>query len=66
MHTKPLPSLDAQRYAETFAVFLQRSLLKNKGQPRSGETGMFFMPPRKASRKPVESSESLVKRPCCR
>jgi SAM-dependent methyltransferase len=26
MHTKPLPSLDARRYAETFAVFLQRSL----------------------------------------
>ncbi len=24
------------------------SLLKNKGQPRSGETGMYFMPPRRA------------------
>jgi len=53
-------------------------MLKIKSQPRSGETLMIFMPPEgpgpggspsvscKVSRKPLESSLSHVKRPCCR
>ncbi len=40
------------------------TLLKNKGQPRSGETGTFFMPPRRtrAGRSAAGWRESAVRR----
>ncbi len=46
LETHPKMGVETQR--STSRVKGVRTMLKNKGQPRSGETGIFFMPPRRA------------------